>query len=52
MRFRWFSWRVAAVVAFLMGLPMVQQAKASDASHITGGALSLVDAIIEAAGNS
>jgi len=53
MRFRWLSWKAAAVVAFLMGLPMVQQAKAGDdSSSITSGVLSLVDGIVDAAGNS
>lgn len=52
MRFSWLRWKAAVAVAFLMGLPMVEQTKASDASGITGGALSLTQAIIDAAGNS
>jgi len=54
MRFRWLSWKAAAAVAFLMGLPMVQQAKAGDdgAGSITSGVLSLVEGIFDAVGNS
>jgi hypothetical protein len=52
MRFSWLSWKAAAAVAILMGLPMVEQAKADSASGITGSSLSLVGAIIDAIGNS
>ena len=52
MRFSWWSWKAIAAIAFLMGLPMVEQAKADSTSGITAGSLSLLSAIIDAAGNS
>lgn len=45
-------WHVAAAVAFLMGIPMVEQAQANDVSDIADSVISLVGAIIDAAGNS
>ncbi len=52
MSLNWLRWRMFAVVEFLMGLPLVEQAKADDGSGIVDSAVSLVQAIIDAAGNS
>jgi hypothetical protein len=51
-KFRGLRWRFAALIAFLMGLPFVAQAKADSTSDIINGALGLTGGIIDAAGNS
>ena len=45
-------WRVAAVVAFLMGVPFVAEARADDTGEIIGGVFGLVAAILGAVGDS
>jgi hypothetical protein len=52
MRFHWLSGKVAVLAALLVGMPLVEQARADDFSSIADGALSLAGAIIDAAGNS
>jgi hypothetical protein len=52
MKWNWLGFKMLAAVAFLMGLPLVEQAKASSGSGIVGSSLSLVGSIIDAAGNS
>ncbi len=52
MMFRKLRWRTAAVVAFLMGVPLVEQAQADDGGSIADSAFSLISAIVDAAGNS
>lgn len=52
MRLNWLGGKMLAVVAFLIGLPLVEQAKADSGSSIVGSSLSLVQAIVDAAGNS
>lgn len=52
MKFDWVKCKTLAMVAFLMGLPLVEQANADSGTDIAGSALSLVGAIIDAAGNS
>lgn len=47
-----FRWRVAGLLAFLMGVPMVEKAEAADGWNIFQAALSLAGAIIDAAGRS
>lgn len=37
MRFKWLSWKAAAAVAFLMGLAMVEQARADWLTFGSGG---------------
>jgi hypothetical protein len=49
MKFRWLSLKAAALLAVLVGMPMVQEAKADS---ITSSSLDLAGAIIEAAGHS
>ena len=45
-------WRVAALVAFLMGIPMVEQARADDVGDIVDSVFSLVYSILNVAGDS
>jgi hypothetical protein len=52
MRFKSLRWCTAAVVAFLMGVPMAEKAMADDGADIFDAALALASAIIDAAGNS
>lgn len=52
MGFKGLRFRAAAVIAFLMGVPFVEQARASDFGDITDSVFSLVRSIIDAAGNS
>ena len=52
MKLRNLRWQAAAVIAFLMGVPLVESAHAQDVADITESAFSLVSAIIDAAGNS
>jgi len=37
MRFKWLNWKAAAAVAFLMGLAMVEQARADWLTFDSGG---------------
>ena len=52
MSFRKLRLAAAAVVAFVMGIPMASQAMADDVGNIAGAAVSLTSAIIDVAGNS
>jgi hypothetical protein len=52
MGIRKLRWRFAALVAFLIGVPLVEQAQASDTGAIVGGVFGLVAAIVDVAGNS
>lgn len=52
MMFRRLRWQVAAVVAFLMGVPMAEQAKAADGGNIVEAAIALTLSIIDIAGDS
>ncbi|MBN2560941.1 MAG: hypothetical protein JXQ75_08430 [Phycisphaerae bacterium] len=46
---RWFA---AGLVAFLMGFPVAEEARADDAENIVDAVRSLITVIIDAAGNS
>jgi|GEM_PF-2891097 hypothetical protein len=52
MRTKPFRWRVAGVLAFLMGVPMAEKAVAADGANIFEAALALAGAIIDAVGRS
>ena len=52
MKLRNLRWYTAGLVAFLMGVPMAEKAMADDASGIVGAVFSLVDAILDVAGDS
>lgn len=53
MRLRSLSWKVAAAFAFLMGMPMIAEARAeSGVGGIIGNALGLAGSIIDVAGSS
>ena len=52
MKFKNLRWYTAALVAFLMGVPMAEKAMASDVGGIAGAITSLIDSIVNAAGNS
>ncbi len=52
MSFRSLRWHVAALAAFLMGVPLAEKAMADNTSDIFGSASSLAGAIIDAVGNS
>ena len=52
MIFKGLRWKAAAVIAFLMGVPFVEQARAQDVSRIIDGAISLAFGIVDAAGHS
>lgn len=52
MRLRNLRWQAAAVMAFLMGVPLAESAHAQDVSDISAGVFSLVSAIVDAAGDS
>ena len=49
MKFHWLSMKAAALLVVLVGMPMVQEAKADS---ITSTSFELAGAIIEAAGHS
>ena len=44
--------RMAALVAFVMGIPMAEQARADSAGDIFNAAWALVESIIDIAGDS
>jgi hypothetical protein len=52
MRFKGLRWKAAAVIAFLMGVPFVEQAHAQDVGGIIYSAISLAFGIVDMAGNS
>jgi hypothetical protein len=52
MKFLKLRWRIAALAAFLMGVPLVAEARADDTGVIIGSALGLAGAIIDVAGDS
>jgi len=52
MLFKGLRWKAAAVLAFLMGVPFVEQAHAQDVGGIINSALSLAFGIVDLAGNS
>ena len=52
MRFKNLRWYTAGLVAFLMGVPMAEKAMADDGGNIAASGFALMDAIIDAAGNS
>ncbi len=45
-------WKLAAAIAFLMGVPFVEQAQAQNVGDIVYAAVGLAAAIVGAAGNS
>lgn len=45
-------WSVAAAVAFLIGIPMVEKAQAQGVDDIANGIFSLINGIVDLAGNS
>lgn len=52
MRFLKLRWRIAALAAFLMGVPLVSEARANDASDILDAALGLTGTVLDVAGDS
>lgn len=52
MNFRGLRWKAAAAIAFLMGVPLAEQARAQDVGDIVSSAIALALAIIDVAGNS
>lgn len=45
-------WQIAAGVAFLIGIPMVEKAQADEVSDIVNGVFWLVRGIVDLAGRS
>ncbi|MCK4340426.1 MAG: hypothetical protein KAY37_01720 [Phycisphaerae bacterium] len=52
MSFKSLRWRTAGLVAFLMGIPMAEQAQAADGGNIVGAAIDLALSIASIAGDS
>ena len=52
MKRRDLRWYTAGLIAFLMGVPLAEEAQAGDVGDIFSAAFSLAGAIIDAAGNS
>jgi len=52
MKFKGLRWYTAGLVAFLMGIPMAEQAKAADGGNIVEAAIALALSIASVAGDS